>query len=368
MPMPIARSEQVRRFGGGMNGAGIVLLAMLVLATLIGVGSRAINAYDEANDPSDPPEGALVVAGDNTGDMAQAAPDQEPGVDAEAPIGGAESEQSAEEPKPVYAAPAGVTATAIHGYDPATGQLLFWQEARAPMPVGSIVKVATALVTVEHAALDETVLIDSTDLVDFTVYSNMALVPGDTLTVEQLLQGLLVTSGGDAAEALSRYVGGKLSGSDDPETARAAFIDEMNAYAARIGLLNTHFVTAAGDDAEGSYSTAEDVSLLAGRLMANPVLAEIVGQFEYTFTGANGVNTYTGYNTNALLGVSGVIGVKTGSTGDAGGCVVLARQMADDELIILTILGSDLAYNDLNQIIADARWDDAELLFGQIPS
>lgn len=362
----------MRRFGGGMNGAGIVLLAMLVLAALIGVGSSAINAYDDANDADEPPESALVVADDNTGDAAQAAADegagQDLGVGAEAAIGAADSEQPAAEPRPVYAAPAGVTATAIHGYDPATGQLLFSQQARERMPVGSIVKVATALVTVEHAALDEPVLIDSTDLVDYTIYSNMGLIPGDTLTVEQLLQGLLVASGGDAAEALARYVGGKLSGSDDPETARAAFIEEMNAYAGRLGLLNTHFVTAAGDDAEGGYSTAEDVSLLAGQLMANPVLAAIVGQFEYTFTGADGVNTYTGYNTNALLGVSGVIGVKTGSTGDAGGCVVLARQMADGEVVILTILGSDLAYNDLNQIIADARWDDAELLFGQIPS
>jgi serine-type D-Ala-D-Ala carboxypeptidase (penicillin-binding protein 5/6) len=336
------------------------------------VGSSAINAYDDAGDEGEQPDSALVVAGDNTNIPAQAVPDgdsdQASGAGAEAPVGAADADHSATEPMPVYAAPSGVTAAAIHGYDPTTGQVLFWQEAQARMPVGSLVKVATALVTVEHAALDETVLIDSTDLVDYTIYSNMALIPGDTLTVEQLLQGLLVASGGDAAEALARYVGGKLSGSDDPETARAAFIEEMNAYAGRIGLQNTRFVTAAGDDAEGGYSTAEDISLLAGQLMANPALAAIVGQFEYSFTGIDGVNTYTGYNTNALLGVSGVIGVKTGSTGNAGGCVVLARQTADGEVIVLTILGSDLAYNDLNQIISDARWDDAELLFSQIPS
>ena len=76
----------------------------------------------------------------------------------------------------------------------------------------------------------------------------------------------------------------------------------------------------------------------------------------------------TGYTTNALLGQNGVIGVKTGSTGGAGGCVVLARQSAAGEVIIITVLGSDLAYNELNQIVTDARWDDATLLFSQLPS
>ncbi len=359
----------MRRNGSGINAAGIVLLAMLVLAALVGVGTSAINAYDQADEPAPAGESALVVAGDDTSeptDQAPAAPAETTASVEDAPVGeGEDVEETAAQP--AYVAPDGVTADAIHGYNPATGQLLFAREAQTRMPVGSIIKVATALVTIEHAGLDETVLIDQSDLVDYMVYSNMGLIAGDTLTVEQLLLGLLVPSGGDAARALARYVGGTLSGSDDPDTARAAYADEMNAYAARLGLANTHFTNADGDDDDGSYSTAEDVSILAGALMANPQLAAMVGQLEYSFTGVDGQHTYTGYNTNALLGDSGVIGVKTGSTGNAGGCVVLAQRTADGSVIILTVLGSDLAYNELNQIIADARWDDARLLFSQLP-
>ena len=360
----------MRRNRGGISNAGIVLLTMLLLASLVGIGSSVIRAYDTGSDPQSDHDASLVVADDNTTQSAGQAPAEAPAetavTGADAWVGAAETQSAL--PAAAYAVPVGVTADAVHAYDPATGQLLYAQAAQTRMPVGSIVKVTTALVTVEHAGLDETVLIDPTDLVDYTIYSNMGLVAGDTLTVEQLLQGLLVASGGDAARALARHVGAALSGSDDPETARAAFVDEMNAYAARIGLQNTRFTNAEGDDAEVSYSTAEDVSILAGQLMAQPALAAITGEFDYTFTGADGEVTYTGYTTNVLLGESGIIGVKTGSTGDAGGCVVLARQTADGGLIILTVLGSDLTYNELNQIIADARWDDARLLFAQLPA
>ena len=85
----------------------------------------------------------------------------------------------------------------------------------------------------------------------------------------------------------------------------------------------------------------------------------------YEFTSIGG-NAYSALNTNAMLGEGGVIGVKTGSTGSAGGCVVLARTDADGETTIVTILGSDLSYNELNQIVADARWDDARQLFSAI--
>jgi D-alanyl-D-alanine carboxypeptidase (penicillin-binding protein 5/6) len=344
---------------------------MLMLATLVGVGSGVIRAYENDNAGEQSEDSALVVAGNNdregAGQTVADAPGDSADSAADAMIGAPANEPPAE-PQPRYAAPAGVTAIAVHGFNPATGELLFAEAADERMPVGSIVKIATALVTVEHAALDEPVLIDQSDLVDVAVYSNMALIPGDTLTVEQLLQGLLIPSGTDGARALARYVGGKLSGSDDPDTARAAFYTEMNAYAARLGLENTRFANAGGEDDAGGYSSAEDVSIMAGELMANPALAAIVGQASYEFTGADGANTYAGANTNALLGQNGVIGVKTGSTGNAGGCVVLARQLADGQVVILTVLGSDIAYNELNQIIADARWDDATLLFSQMTS
>jgi len=73
-------------------------------------------------------------------------------------------------------------------------------------------------------------------------------------------------------------------------------------------------------------------------------------------------------NTNQLLGVDGVVGIKTGSTGDAGGCVVLAQVRDDGTMVILTILGSDLAYDELNRITTDMRWDDAQQVLNQLAS
>jgi D-alanyl-D-alanine carboxypeptidase (penicillin-binding protein 5/6) len=329
---------------------------MLAFAVLIGLGSTAIDAFDR--------EPAGVSVGPDTSSLG--AVDDEPETDADnsAPIVVAEPTPTV---GPRFQVGDGVTAIAVHAWQPVNDVLLIDRSADQRMQVGSIVKVATAIVALQHVDLDDPVVIDSSDLVDPAVYSNMALIAGDTLTVEQLLLGLLLPSGGDAAEALARHVGTALSGSNDPATARAAFVDEMNAWVARMGMQNTRFANASGDDSPESYSTAHDVSVMAAELLASPVLAEMVSTPSYEFTSAGG-NLYAGYNTNAMLGEGGVIGVKTGSTGDAGGCVVLARSDADGELTIVTILGSDLTYNELNQIVADARWDDARALFGLLGS
>lgn len=260
-----------------------------------------------------------------------------------------------------------LTAQSVYAYRVSDGVELYGYGEDERLPVGSTTKIATALVVMDHAALDEEVTIDPSDLVDITLYSNMSLVAGDTLTVEQLLQGLLVASGTDAAQALARYVGAELSGSADPETARAAFYDAMNAYAANLGLANTHFANAGGEDDPGNYSTAKEIALLGGELMMTPELAQMVAMPSYSFVSPGLGTTYEGANTNQLLGIDGITGVKTGSTGEAGGCVVLAKDGAEaGDLVVVAILGSDLTYNELNQIVTDTRWDDAKAIFAGI--
>lgn len=336
----------------GISGAGAVLLAMLTLAMLIGIGSSVLETGNRHS--------AASELGANLEQIIVPTPTGESG----APIIVAEPTATT---GPLFQSPANVSAVAVHVWRPETNEVLIDRSAGERMQVGSIVKVATAIVAMKHVELDESVGIDGTDLVDPAIYSNMALIAGDRLTVEQLLMGLLIASGGDASEALARHVGSQLSGSDDPDVARAAFVDAMNAWAAELGLADTSFANATGDDADGSYSTAHDVSIMAAELLKSPVLTGIVGMSSYEFTSEAG-NLYTGLNTNALLGQQGVFGVKTGSTGDAGGCVVLARTDGNGATEIITILGSDLAYNELNQIVVDARWDDAQLLIQTIDS
>ena len=263
-----------------------------------------------------------------------------------------------------------VTAQGVYAYDLNTDIVLFAKNEHERMPIGSVVKVVTALVVVKHANLEDEVLIVEDDLVDDPAYSNMQLQAGDTLTVSQLLYGLMIPSGSDGANALARHVGGIISGSDDPIAQLDAFVTEMNAFIAEQGLENSRFTNPHGLDAPNNYSTAYDISILSGMLMQNEFLARVVREPGYSFISAGPESRqYQGQATNQLLGQSGVVGIKTGSTDDAGGCVVLARQVDDGNAMVITsVLGSDLVYGEGSMIEVDERWNDATQLFSFMDS
>ena len=261
-------------------------------------------------------------------------------------------------------APPEVTAKSVYALDMTSGVELYAKDPFERLQVGSVVKIATALVTVNNVGLDEEVVIQKSDLVDIEQYSNMALVEGDTLTIRYLLYGLLIPSGNDSALALARYVGSKLSGSEDARVAREAFVKEMNAYAASIGLENTRFTVPDGIDTPNSYSCAHDVAILARELMKNEFLRSVVREPGYRFYSVGPENRiYEKSTTNQRLGVSGVVGVKTGTTDMAGGNVVLAREVnGGSNTVIIAIIGSDHAYSTGNPDAPDARWTDADTI------
>ena len=258
-----------------------------------------------------------------------------------------------------------ITAKTWFVLDAESGNELGGEGEDDEVAIASTVKIVTALVTLLHVDLADEVTIEESDLVDPMVHSNMMLMAGDTLTVEQLLQGLLIPSGSDGANALARYVGTQIGDDPDPETAIAVFVDTMNTYVEELGLEHTRFANPTGDDDADSYSSARDMAILGAELMANPALAEIVGMSDYSFTSPGQGNTYTGVTTNQLLGQDGVVGIKTGSTGEAGGCVILARETADGGTQIIAILGADIEYSD-NIITLDTRWDDARAIIAMV--
>ena len=253
-----------------------------------------------------------------------------------------------------------VTAQSVFAFNPATGEVILSQNAAARLPIGSVTKVATALVTLDHLEFSDQIVIASSDLVA-PGFSSMGLQPGDSLTVEQLLTGLLVASGGDAAHALARTVGTELSGSDDPDVAVAAFVEAMNAKTGKFQLANTQFANPDGADSVDAWSSARDVAVLYAFLDANPHLAAIAGMTGYSFTSIGREQTsYSGVSTNQLVGQHGVLGAKTGSTQVAGGCLVLAFSAPGGEgKVILGILGSELAYDETWTATVDERWNDA---------
>jgi D-alanyl-D-alanine carboxypeptidase (penicillin-binding protein 5/6) len=167
----------------------------------------------------------------------------------------------------------------------------------------------------------------------------MGLVAGERLTVEQLLWGLLIPSGNDAAMALARHSAGSVD----------AFVERMNQRSQALGLRQTHFANPHGLDATGHVSSAADLLALTRQLWGYPLFREIVQTAEITIAG------HPLRSTNELLTTfSGANGVKTG-TSDAAGQCLLASIERNDHLLWIIVLGSQDRYADTRALVAHAE-------------
>ena len=212
-------------------------------------------------------------------------------------------------------------------YDRASGKIMYEKNGNKQTPMASTTKVMTAIVVLENAKLTDTVTI--TSKAASMGGSRLGLKKDDKITVNDLLYGLMLRSGNDAAVALAIHVGGSIEG----------FADMMNKKALEMGLTNSHFVVPHGLDNEGHYTTAYELAKIADYALKIDKFKEIVGTKVTTIY----INGYAKKinNTNNLLGsVSGVYGVKTGFTNGAGRCLVTACKR-DDLDIITVIIGAD---------------------------
>lgn len=240
----------------------------------------------------------------------------------------------------------GLTATAALVYERDVGQLLFERNGSLALPPASLTKLMTALLTHEQAKLGDLVIVDAADLVGG---ASMGLQVGEQVTVADLLRGLLIPSGNDAAMALSRHVAG---GED-------AFVVAMNARADQLGLAQTHFENPHGFDAEGHLSSARDILMLTLANWQDQFFREIVATKSTTVAG------HALRNTNDLLGPlisapgARAIGVKTGTTSAAGQCLVAAVER-DGHLTLIVVLASSDRYKDVqmlyNAVQERQRW------------
>ena len=193
--------------------------------------------------------------------------------------------------------------------------------------MASTTKIMTALVVIENCNLSDTVEVSKKAA--GTGGSRLGLKTGDKITVYDLLYGLMMCSGNDAAVSLAEHVAGSISD----------FAKLMNQKALELGLSNTHFVTPHGLDEDEHYTTAYELAILANHAMNNEIFAKIVGTKNYTIT----INGYPKAltNTNELLGVlNGVYGIKTGFTNGANRCLVTSCKRGDMD-IICVVLGAD---------------------------
>ena len=211
---------------------------------------------------------------------------------------------------PSAAGPADVGAKSAAIEVAASGKLLWSRGLNTERPMASITKVMTALVVIRAGDLNRTITISSAVVAYVREYdaSNAGLLPGDKLTADQLLYGLLLPSGADAAYALAEAYGPGIG----------AFIAKMNAVARLMGMTRTHFSNFDGlpwPTEYSNYSTAANLLTLGRAAMSSPVFRSIVDQRTYRISAGSGHHAYLWRNLNPLLGhYPGAIGIKSGYT------------------------------------------------------
>jgi serine-type D-Ala-D-Ala carboxypeptidase (penicillin-binding protein 5/6) len=231
------------------------------------------------------------------------------------------------------AGPSGIAAQAAAIENASTGTLLWSRELNAERPMGSITKVMTALVVIRAGDLSRKITISSAAVAYAQRYdaSTAGLRAGDKLTALQLLEGLMLPSGCDAAYVLAEAYGPGLS----------AFVAKMNATARELGMTRTHFANFDGLPWPGeysTYSTAANLLTLGRAAMRSSVFRSVVDRQTYWIAAGSGHHAYLWRNTNPLLGTyRGAIGIKTGYTLAAGHCLLFEASRDGYSLIGVTL-------------------------------
>jgi D-alanyl-D-alanine carboxypeptidase (penicillin-binding protein 5/6) len=249
---------------------------------------------------------------------------------------------------PVSAQESARPAPGAHGaivLDAATGAVLYERDARIERAPASLTKMMTALVAVERAPLDREVRTTHPyDVVPVVI----GLEPGDALTLEQALYGLLLNSGNDAAVAIAEAVG---DGSAD------RFVGWMNELSGRLGLEHSHFKNPHGLDQDGHLSSAYDMAVIGRALMQQPILSRIVGEGRFV---VDGPPRWVFRSSNPLLGIyPGVDGIKTGFDDLAGRCLVATARRGERRAIAVVLNSQNTAEDAatlLDYAFADADW------------
>lgn len=220
-----------------------------------------------------------------------------------------------------------INARAAIIYDRTTKEIIWGKNEKQKKAMASTTKIMSAIVVLENSNLSDVVTISKKAA--GIGGSRLKISTGDKITVNDLLYGLMLRSGNDAAVALAEYVGGSVEG----------FASLMNKKARELGLNNTNFVTPHGLDNENHYTTAYELAMLTDYVLNNKTFSKIVNT-KVTTISING-NSRNIYNTNELLGyMQGVDGVKTGFTNGAGRCLVTSCTR-DNNQIITVVLGCD---------------------------
>lgn len=231
-----------------------------------------------------------------------------------------------------------VNATSAIAIDSNSLRVLYEKNAFSKKPMASTTKVMTIIVAVENNSLDEIVTISKKAA--GTGGSSAKLKAGQKIKLEELLYGLMLKSGNDAAVAIAEHTAGSVE----------EFAKLMNEKAIELGALNTNFVTPHGLDTNNHYSTAYDMAVITAYALQNPIIAKIVSTSEKTMYFEDGSSVYLN-NTNKLLSLyNGADGVKTGYTGMAGRCLI-GSATQNNWQVITVVFGEPTSSSRINDTI-----------------
>ena len=231
------------------------------------------------------------------------------------------------------------------------GRVLMEKNADVRMNPASVTKIMTLILAVEQGGnLSEIIRIPA-EAADIPKDSSVVPVEvGEEMTILDLLYGMMLRSGNDAANAVAIIVGGSIDN----------FVRMMNAKAQALGCTGTHFVNAHGYTADDHYTTARDLAIITRAALQNPTIRRIVSTGQYTMAPTNLREEYVIQNSNLLVvygsefRYSGAYGVKTGTTSAAGQCLVSSAEKNDIRLIAVALKSTTAFQN--------AKWQDAKRL------
>lgn len=243
-------------------------------------------------------------------------------------------------------------AAAVFGVD--TKEVIFQKNPFERLYPASITKIMTALIVIRDGNLSDMVTVGPETVITETGASLAHINPGDTLTMEQLLYGLMLPSGNDAGAAIAVH----MAGSTD------AFAEKMNETAHALGATDTHFVNPHGLSNEDHYTTAYDLYLIFNEAMKYPEFQKIIGTVSYRAEYTDGTgqtkiqewknsNQYLNGKSKAPDGIT-ILGGKTGTTRAAGSCLILGSQdeSGNDYIsVVLKAESRDVLYDNMTKII-----------------
>ncbi|WP_274651691.1 D-alanyl-D-alanine carboxypeptidase family protein [Paenibacillus humicola] len=214
--------------------------------------------------------------------------------------------------------------------DVVSGRLLYSANGDKRMRIASLTKIMTAIVAIEHGKLSD--IVKTSVRAAGKEGSSIYLQKGEQMSLQNLLYGLMLRSGNDAATAIAEHVGGSEEG----------FVYLMNEKARMLGLTHTHFMNPSGLDDDDHYSTADDMAKLTAYALKNPVFKEIVKTKVKTAPNPNDEWDYKWRNKNKMLSLyDGADGVKTGYTKLAHRCLVSSATRDGQQLAVVTLDDGD---------------------------